>query len=127
MADLMNPNTVGEILHGKITRIVSYGAFLDFPNGQHGLLHISEVSEKFVRDIHSFLSVGDEVSVRVIAIDPGNNYLRLSLKNIPSESATSAKGPAKKKRIPIPENQVDFTKLKEMLPQWIEQTLKENK
>ena len=121
------PYAIGEIIHGKITRLVSYGAFLEFPDGQNGLLHISEISEKFVRDIHSFLSVGDEVSVRVIAIDPGNNYLRLSLKNIPSESATSAKGPAKKKRIPIPENQVDFTKLKEMLPQWIEQTLKENK
>ena len=127
MADLMNPNTVGEILHGKITRIVSYGAFLDFPNGQHGLLHISEVSEKFVRDIHTFLSVGDDVAVRVIAVDPVNNYLRLSLKNIPNESALTPKVSSKKKRVPIPENQVDFAKLKEMLPQWIEQALKENK
>lgn len=127
MVDQPTPNAIGDLIRGKITRIVSYGAFLEFPNGQNGLLHISEVSEKFVRDIHSFLSVGDEVTVRVISVDPGNNYLRLSMKNIPNEVAGGAKSPAKKKRVPIPENQVDFTKLKEMLPQWIEQTLKENK
>ncbi len=127
MVDLNGPNSLGEILRGKITRIVSYGAFFDFPDGQHGLLHISEGSEKFVRDINSFLAVGDEVNVRVIAVDPVNHYLRLSLKNIPGESAENPKAASKKKRVPIPDNQVDFSKLKEMLPQWIEQAQKENK
>ncbi len=127
MVEISTPHAIGEILKGKVTRLVSYGAFLEFPNGLNGLLHISEVSERFVRDIHSFLTVGDEISVRIIAIDPVNNYMKLSLKNMPSDFPSTAKAPAKRKRIPIPESQVDFTRLKEMLPQWIAQTLKENK
>ncbi len=127
MVETSTPLAIGDIIKGTITRIVSYGAFVEFPNGQNGLLHISEVSEKFVRDIHTYLAVGDEISTRIIAVDPANNYLRLSLKNIPVESSTATKASAKRKRIPIPEDQVDFTKLKEMLPQWIAQTLKENK
>lgn len=118
---------IGSIIQGKVTRIVTYGAFLEFPNGQSGLLHISEVSDRYVRDIHSFLSVGDELSVRVLAIDPGNGYLRLSLKNTTKEGEMPIKTPAKRKRIPISEDQVDFTKLKEKLPEWISEALKEEK
>ncbi len=127
----MNPNAIpyiiGEVIRGKVNRIVTYGAFMDFPNGQNGLLHISEVSEKYVRDIHSLLAVGDEVSVKVIAIDATNQYLRLSMKNIAQGSQPPVKPQSKRKRIPIPEEQVDFSKLKEHLPQWIETALKEEK
>ncbi len=121
------PYVIDEVIKGKVTRIVTYGAFMDFPNGQSGLLHISEVSDRYVRDLHSVVSVGDEISVKVIAIDPANQYLRLSLKNIAPDADIPVKTSSRRKRIPIPEEQVDFSKLKENLPQWIETALKEEK
>ncbi len=127
----MNPNmipyAIGEVIHGKVNRIVTYGAFMAFPNGQSGLLHISEVSEKYVRDIHSLIAIGDELDVKVIAIDPANQYLRLSMKHIAKEDNPATKTATKRKRFPIPEEQIDFSKLKENLPQWIETALKEDK
>ena len=61
---------IGEVYQVKITRITNFGAFCEIVPGKVGLIHISEISDKFVKDIHQFLKEGDVVKARVINIDP---------------------------------------------------------
>lgn len=60
---------VGSILDGKVTGITKFGAFVALPEGKSGMVHISEVASNFVSDINDFLKEGQEVRVKVIAID----------------------------------------------------------
>ena len=55
---------VGAKLSGKVSGITDFGAFVDLGDKKTGLVHISEVSNTFVKDIHEILSVGDEVTER---------------------------------------------------------------
>lgn len=59
----------GEVIEGKVTGITNFGAFVALPDGKSGMVHISEVSDGFVRDIGEFLKVGDTVRVTVLNID----------------------------------------------------------
>lgn len=59
---------VGAKLQGKVSGITNFGAFIDLGKGKTGLVHISEVSNGFVKDIHDVLSVGDEVTVKVTSV-----------------------------------------------------------
>ena len=59
---------VGAKLPGKVSGITNFGAFVDLGKGKTGLVHISEVSNGFVKDINEVLKVGDEVTVLVTAI-----------------------------------------------------------
>lgn len=70
---------VGEILSGKVTGITKFGAFVSLPQGKTGLVHISEVDQSYVSDIHDHLSEGQDVKVKVIAIDDGGR-VNLSIK-----------------------------------------------
>ncbi|MGI6156336.1 MAG: RNA-binding protein S1 [Enterococcus sp.] len=59
---------VGVKLPGKVSGITNFGAFIDLGSGKTGLVHISEVSDGFVKDINDVLKVGDEVTVLVTTI-----------------------------------------------------------
>ncbi|SIS62100.1 S1 domain-containing RNA-binding protein [Salimicrobium flavidum] len=59
---------VGSKLQGKVTGITNFGAFVELPEGQTGLVHISEVADNYVKDINEHLSRGDEVQVKVINV-----------------------------------------------------------
>lgn len=59
---------VGQKVLGKVTGITHFGAFVELPENQSGLVHISEVSDGFVKDINSVLSVGQEIEVKVLTI-----------------------------------------------------------
>ena len=60
---------VGSVLTGKVTGIQAYGAFVALDENNQGLVHISEITHGFVKDIHEYLKVGDEVKVKVLSID----------------------------------------------------------
>ena len=60
---------IGEILEGSISRIAAFGAFVNLPDNQSGMVHISEISQQFVQDINEFIKIGDIVKVKVLAID----------------------------------------------------------
>ncbi|EOT39562.1 S1 domain-containing RNA-binding protein [Enterococcus columbae] len=59
---------VGAKLQGKVSGITNFGAFVDLGEGKTGLVHISEVSNGFIKDINEVLKVGDEVTVLVTAV-----------------------------------------------------------
>ncbi|HIV67712.1 MAG TPA: S1 RNA-binding domain-containing protein [Candidatus Butyricicoccus stercorigallinarum] len=60
---------VGEIISGKVTGITKFGAFVSLPEGKTGLVHISEVDQSYVSNIRDHLTEGQEVKVKIIAID----------------------------------------------------------
>ena len=71
---------VGAILDGKVTGITKFGAFVALPGGKSGLVHISNISDSYVNNINDFLSVGQEVKVKVMNIDQSNR-VNLSIKH----------------------------------------------
>ncbi len=58
---------VGVVVKGKVKKIVDFGAFVELPNGQEGLMHISKVMDKRINNVRDYLSEGDEVEVKVMA------------------------------------------------------------
>lgn len=75
---------VGSKLSGKVTRITNFGAFVELPDGSTGLVHISEVADRYVKDINEHLSVGDEVTVKVLNVEK-NGKIGLSIKKANGE------------------------------------------
>ena len=71
--------SVGDILDGKVVSIMPFGAFVDIGDNQSGLVHISEVSHEYVKDIKEHINKGDKVKVKVIKIDNGGK-ISLSIK-----------------------------------------------
>lgn len=76
---------VGSILEGRVTAITKFGAFVELPGKRSGLVHISEVSDAFVRDVNDFLKVHDTVQVKVISVDE-KGKIALSIKQAAPES-----------------------------------------
>ena len=70
---------VGAIVEGKVTGITKFGAFVALEGGKTGMVHISEVAHTYVSDINEYLTVGQDVKVKVIAIDPAGK-INLSIK-----------------------------------------------
>jgi S1 RNA binding domain protein len=62
---------VGQIVEGKVTGITNFGAFIELPTGQTGLVHISEVADEYVKDVNQFLKQNDLVKVKVLNLDKG--------------------------------------------------------
>ena len=76
MADLKP----GMVLTGTVRNVIDFGAFVDIGVHQDGLVHISEISEKYVKHPSDVLSVGDVVSVRVLSVDVAKKRISLSMK-----------------------------------------------
>lgn len=72
----------GMVLNGTVRNVVDFGAFVDIGVHQDGLVHISELSENFVRNPMDVVSVGDIVKVRVSEVDPKRKRISLSMKGI---------------------------------------------
>ena len=70
---------VGQIVEGKVSGITGFGAFIDLPGGETGLVHISEVARNYVKDINEHLTVGQEVKVKVLSLDE-KGKISLSIK-----------------------------------------------
>ncbi|MBE6738162.1 MAG: S1 RNA-binding domain-containing protein [Ruminococcaceae bacterium] len=70
---------IGQIYEGKITSITNFGAFVSLPDGPDGMVHISEVSDRFVKNIQDVCHVGDVVKVKVISVAE-NGKIALSIK-----------------------------------------------
>ena len=67
--DIVREIEVGGIYYGAVTRIASYGAFVDLGQGREGLLHISKIAKEHIRRIEDYLQIGEKVTVKVTEID----------------------------------------------------------
>jgi len=107
------------IVKGVVTGIESYGIFVKIDDHNDGLIHISEISSKFVRNPADFANIGEEINVEIIGnTDDGN--LKLSIKNLREEKKNE------KKKRKIIETTLGFKTLKYKLPLWIEENLKKH-
>ena len=71
---------VGDVVNGKVVRIVSFGAFVEVEKGVDGLVHVSQICHEFLENPAAKLKVGDEVSAKILAIDVEKEKLTLSIK-----------------------------------------------
>ncbi len=94
---------VGTVLEGKVTGITKFGAFIALPDGKSGMVHISEVANTYVNDIHDHLSEGQTVKVKVLSVTP-EGKVNLSIKSAePRERENRA--PARERRAPKSDEQ----------------------
>lgn len=90
--------STGEIVEGIVSDILNYGVFIKLKNGKSGLVHISEISNDYVEDIHKVLKSGDKVKAKVLSVDK-NGKIALSLKKVDTpkkdneENKSKSKGP----------------------------------
>lgn len=99
---------VGDVVKGKVTGIEKYGFFVLTEAGYNGLIHISEISDNFVKNVYDYVAVDDEIYSKVIDVDDENKKIKLSIKNFDYRKDGSSN--------------VDlngFGPLREKLPMWI--------
>ena len=122
---------IGDIVEVEIIGMQDYGAFVKFflqnPETnekieQKGLIHISEISERFVRDGHTYVKVNERVKVNILDVDEDGMHFKLSLKAVEANKARSMR----KRRFvhELPQMNIGFTSLAEHLDQWIEEATK---
>ena len=70
----------GMVLKGTVRNVIDFGAFVDIGVHQDGLVHISEMSNKFIKHPLDVVSVGDVVDVRVLSVDKERKRIQLSMK-----------------------------------------------
>lgn len=70
---------IGSVIEGTVKSITNFGAFIALPGGKTGMVHISEVANTYVNDIHDFLQEGQAVRVKVLSVDPAGK-IGLSIK-----------------------------------------------
>lgn len=107
---------VGSVVKGEVTGIETYGIFVRMNEKYTGLIHISEVSEKFVKDIHNYANIGEMIFVEIKEIDETNNRCILSIKELNYRIDDDRK---------VKESVRGFTPLKQHLPLWIEKKYRE--
>jgi len=79
----MDDLTEGMVLQGTVRNVVDFGAFVDIGVKHDGLVHVSKMADRYVRNPHAVVSVGDVVAVRVIKIDKERGRIGLSMKGVP--------------------------------------------
>lgn len=114
----MTPYKKGKIVKGVVTGIEKYGAFVSLDEYYSGLIHISEISDGYVKDINNFLKVGESINVQILEVDEISAQCKLSIKNIQYRKRQYNN---KKK---IQETPLGFKTLAYKLPIWIEKSLK---
>lgn len=114
---------VGDIIEGTIINIRDFGAMMIFNDGRRGLLHISEIANVFIRNIHKYLKIGKTYQVKVLGI-ADDGFLKLSMSKISAEEKEFYHNNGVKK-VKIDEEFIDYTALKEKLPEWIKKAEEE--
>jgi len=72
----------GKIVTGQVTGIEKYGIFISLDEFYSGLIHISEISDGFVKNINDYVKVGETIRAVVVDTDEDNYHVKLSIKNI---------------------------------------------
>ena len=106
----------GDIVTGVVTGIEDYGIFLSFDNNQSGLIHISEISDSFVKSVGDYANINDSLTAKVISIDEDGHY-KLSIKELDNRKRRDSHH--------IIETEKAFSTLESKLPEWIDETYNE--
>ncbi|MTT30650.1 general stress protein 13 [Terrilactibacillus sp. BCM23-1] len=117
---------VGDIVEGKVTGIKPFGAFVALDNEHQGLVHISEIAHKYVKDINDLLSVGDPVKVKVLTVDEDSGKISLSIRATEPAPKAEPKKPFsprnRSSRSESTDKQPGFNTLEEKLKDWLKES-----
>ena len=116
---------VGQIVEGKVTGLQPYGAFVAIDKNLSGLIHISEISDGFVKNIHSFVEVGQVVRVKIIDLDEKSNQAKLSLKALQKRRFHQRHSSLKDDKPSLPLMRMGFHSIEVQLDKWIEEAKRE--
>jgi len=109
---------IGDVVYGKVSGVKPYGAFVNFEDGVSGLIHISEISNRFVADVNNYVKEGEYVFSKIIDIDKETNQLRLSYKALKYNTHSS------RRKVPflgLPKEEIGFNSIKEAMPLWLKE------
>ena len=81
-ADIASKYSVGAIVKGKVSKVASFGAFIELEEGVDGLVHISQISDQRIEKVKDALQIGQEVEARVVKVDRGERRIGLSIKAV---------------------------------------------
>ncbi len=115
---MKNYYKVGSIVTGCVTGIEKYGIFVSLGSYYSGLIHISEVSDSFVRNLNDYVSIGETIKVKILEIDDYNYHAKLSIKGFSYRKSCE-------KRRKIKETIHGFGTLEANLDMWINKKDKE--
>ena len=115
----MNSIKVGNIVKGEITGVTPYGVFVSLEDDYSGLVHISEVSNKYVKNLEKLFNIGDIINVKILELDENKNHAKLSIKKVDYKVEQSLSM--------IPESGKGFELLEENLPKWTNEKYREIK
>ena len=107
-----------EVVIGYVTGIEKYGIFVNLDEYYNGLIHISEISPNFVRNVNDYVNIGETIKMRILSVDEKNHKVKLSIKNLNYKMR-------KRKRAKIEETPLGFSTLENNLSGWIEEKLSE--
>lgn len=113
---------VGEVVSGKVTGVQPYGAFVALDEETQGLVHISEITYGYVKEVSEFLSVGQEIEVKVLEVDEKAGKISLSIRALQERPAAVRKDEKPKKSLQARVDEHDaegFNSLKDKLQEWI--------
>lgn len=111
----------GKIIRGTVTGIESYGVFVSCDEYYSGLIHISEISHGFVKNVSDYVNIGDVINVEILDVDESLGQLKLSIKNIDYKKSNATR------RKKIMETSLGFSTLAYHLPIWVEESVKKIK
>ena len=106
---------VGDVIHGKVVRIVPFGAFIEVEKGIDGLVHVSQISHERIETPATCLAVGDEVDAKIVALNVEAKKMNLSIKaclaeperKVKEEKSEDEETPARTKRARAPKKEDD--------------------
>ncbi len=118
---------VGAVLTGKVKGIQPYGAFVALDENTQGLVHISEVTHGYVKDVNDHLKIGDEVTVKVLSVDEAAGKISLSIRateEAPAQPERQKQAPKKRQASVVSTSAPEegFNTLKDKLQEWIKQS-----
>ncbi|GER67506.1 general stress protein 13 [Weizmannia acidilactici] len=117
----------GNVYTGKVTGIKPFGAFVALDEETQGLVHISEIKHGYVKDIHDYVHVGDEVKVKVLSVDEENGKIGLSIKATEEPPKTEARKSRRRQgAVKAAEEGEGFNTLRDKLKEWIEKSQRED-
>jgi small subunit ribosomal protein S1 len=82
---------IGQVIQGEVTKVVDYGAFVRVEEGLNGLIHISELSSKLVKDPHEVVQEGQTIDVKIISMSRDDRHLGLSIRQLTEETPKTTK------------------------------------
>ncbi|RKU30310.1 30S ribosomal protein S1 [Candidatus Poribacteria bacterium] len=112
---------VGSVVRGQIVNLTSFGAFTKLEEGIDGLIHISEIADRRIERPEEVVSVGDEIDVKVINLDPKGRRIGLSLKAAIADQERAANPPVEQKQQERPRRERQVKQREQRQPEPVEE------